>query len=272
MGNKQHGLFQLKGGRIVLDSSANVEICIIPENERDNVLAALSSLNSQNPEEILWGIMYNAVADAISGEYSDQGIEAKSLDIIRQIVSRRMPCLNEEHLLLYTKMIHSVGDFSIAPFIRISEGFVHAFRTSVEDYLPIICDSTMTATGIYSKKIRQNSEVVSFLYDERTEKLALMEGITKSAASMRIACKEYPDGANFAVGNAPTALMELLKIGKNNPSIIRSVVGIPVGFVNASETKRKLHESSVEHITLLGNRGGSSITASVINGMGMILS
>ncbi|MET9326861.1 precorrin-8X methylmutase [Tsukamurella sp. NPDC003166] len=168
------------------------------------------------------------------------------------------------------RMIHAAGQTDLARDIRISDGAVRAGRSALRAGAPILTDANMVAHGVTRSRLPADNEVTCLLRDPQVPDLADELGTTRSAAAVQLWGAQL-DGAVVAVGNAPTALfhlLDLLAAGAPRPAVI---VGIPVGFIGAAESKDALvaeaAELGVEYITVLGRRGGSAITAAALNAL-----
>lgn len=163
------------------------------------------------------------------------------------------------------RMIHGTGQVDLADDIAFSPGVVTAARTALRAGAPILCDATMVAAGVTRTRLPADNEVLCTLADPRTPGLAAELGTTRSAAALEL-WRERLAGAVVAIGNAPTALFHLfdmLDAGAPRPA---AILGIPVGFIGAVESKEALIEyGGVEYLTVRGRRGGSAVTASALN-------
>jgi len=163
------------------------------------------------------------------------------------------------------RMIHGCGQVDLASDIAFSPGVVAAARAALRAGAPILCDANMVASGVTRKRLPADNEVICLLRDPRVPELAASIGNTRSAAALEL-WRDRLDGAVVAIGNAPTALfhlLDLLDAGAPRPA---AVLGIPVGFIGAAESKQALIEhGGVEYLTVRGRRGGSAITASALN-------
>lgn len=204
---------------------------------------------------------------AAGEEYSSDRIEERSLGTIDSFIDRGIDGPMRQ---IVVKAVHAAGDFSIAPLIRYSEGFFTSMLGKLREGCTIICDSEMVRAGIYSKPVLERNRVVCYLNDIRSKEMADRDGITRSAAGIRIAMQDHENSV-IVIGNAPTALWEAMRIIEENGRYDIPVVGIPVGFINASRAKEDLVSSRIEYITVEGHRGGSPIAASIINGFGRFL-
>ncbi|WP_040796788.1 precorrin-8X methylmutase [Nocardia higoensis] len=163
------------------------------------------------------------------------------------------------------RMIHGCGQVDLAGDIAFSPGVVAAARAALRAGAPILCDANMVASGVTRKRLPADNEVICLLRDPRVPELAASIGNTRSAAALEL-WRDRLEGAVVAIGNAPTALFHLLDMLDAGAPRPAAVLGIPVGFVGAAESKQALIEhGGVEYLTVRGRRGGSAITASALN-------
>ncbi|MFV0438860.1 MAG: precorrin-8X methylmutase [Desulfopila sp.] len=164
------------------------------------------------------------------------------------------------------RVIHATGDFSIVDNITFLREPVEAALAAFAKGGDIITDVNMVASGISRAILAQfGGKVICRVGEERTADLAREMKITRADAAMRLSCGGRVAG--IAIGNAPTALVATLRLcaaGELQPGFI---VGVPVGFVNAAESKEMLKESTVPAITITGRRGGSPIAAAIVNAL-----
>ncbi|MBB3456083.1 precorrin-8X/cobalt-precorrin-8 methylmutase [Rhizobium sp. BK313] len=166
------------------------------------------------------------------------------------------------------RMIHACGLVEASEHFVFSSDFVAAARTALANGAPIFCDAEMVAHGVTRARLPAANEVICTLHDPRTSELAKATGNTRSAAAMHL-WGDRLAGAVVAIGNAPTALfhlLEMLRDGAPKPAVI---IGMPVGFVGAAESKDALAENSygVPYAIVRGRLGGSAITAAAINAL-----
>jgi precorrin-8X/cobalt-precorrin-8 methylmutase len=166
------------------------------------------------------------------------------------------------------RMIHACGMTDLPHLVLASAGAAQVGMQALLSGAPILCDANMVANGITRSRLSQNNEVICTLRDERTIELAAKLQTTRSAAALEL-WREKLSGSVVVIGNAPTALfylLEMLEAGAPRPALI---VGTPVGFVGASESKQALAESrlAVPYITVQGRRGGSAIAAAAVNAL-----
>ncbi|MBY8860443.1 precorrin-8X methylmutase [Nocardia sp. CA2R105] len=163
------------------------------------------------------------------------------------------------------RMIHACGQVDLAADVDHSEHVVASARTALRAGAPILCDANMVAAGVTRKRLPADNEVICLLGDPRVPALAQTMGNTRSVAALEL-LRDRLDGAVVAVGNAPTALFHLLDMLDAGAPRPAAVLGIPVGFIGAAESKQALTEfGGVEYLTVRGRRGGSAITAAALN-------
>lgn len=166
------------------------------------------------------------------------------------------------------RLIHACGMTDLANDIKASPDAVQAGRQALAIGSPILCDAQMVANGVTRKRLPAENAVICTLNDPTVPELAQKTDNTRSAAALEL-WKPIMDGAVIAIGNAPTALFRLLELldeGAPKPALI---LGFPVGFVGAAESKIELAANSrgVPFMTLHGRRGGSAIAAAAINAL-----
>ncbi|SFD17041.1 precorrin-8X methylmutase [Thiohalospira halophila DSM 15071] len=166
------------------------------------------------------------------------------------------------------RMIHGCGMPDIADAVGFSPGVAEAVRSALVGGAPILCDSEMVAHGITRARLAAANRVVCTLRDERVPALAAEIGNTRSAAALELWRSELK-GAVVAIGNAPTALFRLLELLAEGAPPPAAIVGIPVGFVGAVESKAALAENpwEIPYLTVHGRRGGSAMAASAVNAL-----
>jgi precorrin-8X/cobalt-precorrin-8 methylmutase len=165
-------------------------------------------------------------------------------------------------------MIHACGHVDIARHIVFAGDVVRAARNALGAGAPILCDSEMVAHGVTHARLPARNGVICTLNDPRTAALAAQHGTTRSAAALELWTDRLA-GAVVAIGNAPTALFHLLDMIDRGAPKPAAILGIPVGFVGAVESKEALAADSrgVPFIIVRGRMGGSAITAAAINAL-----
>ena len=164
------------------------------------------------------------------------------------------------------RMIHAAGMVDLAPCIHFSPGFVAAARDALNNGAPIFCDARMVSEGVTRKRLPADNDVICTLWDPKTPELAADMNNTRSAAALEL-WRPRLEGAVVAIGNAPTALFHLLNM-LEDPNCPRpaAIIGCPVGFVGAMESKDALWEAlPVPSCIVKGRLGGSAITVAAIN-------
>jgi precorrin-8X/cobalt-precorrin-8 methylmutase len=164
------------------------------------------------------------------------------------------------------RMIHACGQVDLVDDLGWSPGVVAAGREALRDGAPILCDAQMVASGITRARLPAGNDVVCTLRDPRVPALAAERGTTRSAAALEL-WRDRLDGAVVAIGNAPTALFHLLDMIDAGAPRPATVIGIPVGFIGAAESKDALAATDLEHLVVRGRRGGSAITAAAVNAL-----
>jgi len=164
------------------------------------------------------------------------------------------------------RMIHACGMVDLAGDIGHSDQVVTAARKALAGGAPVLCDAEMVASGVTRARLPAGNEVVCTLRDPAVPSLAESLGTTRSAAALEL-WGDRLDGAVVAIGNAPTALFRLLELVAAGAPRPAAVLGIPVGFIGAAESKEALAASSLEHLIVRGRRGGSAITAAAVNAL-----
>ena len=176
--------------------------------------------------------------------------------------------LDERATKLYSRLIHASGDVGYAPITRVHPEAIDRAIEALKAGAHIYTDVEMVRTGINKKKLASfGGEVHCLVADPDVAVRAKAEGITRSMVAMRQFGKDL-DGNIVAIGNAPTALFEVLRLVREEGIRPACIVGIPVGFVGAAESKAALAENGiVPYITVEGTKGGSPIAAAAINAL-----
>jgi precorrin-8X/cobalt-precorrin-8 methylmutase len=173
-----------------------------------------------------------------------------------------------EEEIVAVRMIHAAGMVELAPHNRFSPGMAIAARAALEDGAPILCDARMVSEGITRARLPKANEVICTLHDTRVPALAKEMQNTRSAAALEL-WRPHLKGAVVAIGNAPTALFHLLNM-LEDPACPRpaAIIGCPVGFIGAAESKDALMEAlPVPAVIVKGRLGGSAITVAAVNAL-----
>lgn len=170
------------------------------------------------------------------------------------------------------RMVHGTGQIDLAHDLVIHPRVVSSARTALQLGAPIITDAHMVASGVTRARLPRDNEVLCALRDPRVPALAEQMGTTRSAAALSLLADRF-DGAVVAIGNAPTALFHLLEMLLDGAPRPAAIVGCPVGFIGAAESKEALEQAQAEwgldipFLTVRGRRGGSAMTASALNAL-----
>ena len=170
--------------------------------------------------------------------------------------------------LAVVRMIHATGMVGLEAHVRFSEGMAEAARTALEAGAPILCDVRMVSEGITRTRLPANNQVICTLNDPSVRELAQAMATTRSAAALEL-WRPHLAGAVVAIGNAPTALFHLLNM-LQDPACPRpaAIIGCPVGFVGAAESKAALMAAPpVPALVVQGRLGGSAITVAAVNAL-----
>ena len=197
-------------------------------------------------------------------------IENRSMELIAPHLAELH--LDERATKLYSRLIHASGDVGYAPITRVHPEAIDRAIEALKAGAHIYTDVEMVRTGINKKKLASfGGEVHCLVADPDVAVQAKELGITRSMVAMRKFGKDL-DGSIVAIGNAPTALFEVLRLVREEGIRPACIVGIPVGFVGAAESKAELAENGiVPYITVEGTKGGSPIAAAAINALMYII-
>ncbi|MBU3192916.1 precorrin-8X methylmutase [Clostridium algidicarnis] len=191
-------------------------------------------------------------------------IEKKSFEIIGSEMGESS--FSKEELLIVKRVIHTTADFEYKDLIYIREGSIEKAKELLKKGITIYTDTNMALSGINKKALEQlGCKVICYVNKEETFKLAKEKGITRSMAAVETALDE---GVEFFVfGNAPTALFKLKELTESGIGKAAFIIGAPVGFVGASESKEEIEKMDLPMITIRGRKGGSGVAASIVNAL-----
>jgi precorrin-8X/cobalt-precorrin-8 methylmutase len=165
------------------------------------------------------------------------------------------------------RIIHASGMVEIAHDIVMSENFAEKARTALVSGAPILCDTHMVAHGITRARLPARNDVICTLGDATVPELAHSMGTTRSAAAMEL-WRPYLQGSLVAIGNAPTALFRLLEMIDQGAPTPAAVIGVPVGFVGATESKDALaNDARLPFLIVRGRKGGSAMAVAAVNAL-----
>lgn len=195
-------------------------------------------------------------------------IYEKSMTFIRPEIQDILLKAPKNQLSIIERVVHTTADPEFAKLLVISDKAVDMGVAAIRAGAKIITDVKMIKAGINEARLRRfGCKICTYIDDERTIKIATKEGITRSAAAIRLAVEDGADSAVFLIGNAPTAAFELIeqvKKQKVNPAL---VVAVPVGYVGAAESKKEITKLTIPHIITEGRKGSSTIAVAIFNAL-----
>lgn len=195
-------------------------------------------------------------------------IENKSFEIIQGIIDEIRPDYkfkNDLEEKIIKRAIHTTADFEYLDILKISETAVEKISNALKNKATIYTDTNMALSGINKRKLDTlGCKYKCFVSDEEVAKLAKEKGITRSMAAVEVASKEEGKKV-FVLGNAPTALYKVIEMNNTKQLEVEAVVGVPVGFVGAEESKDELEKTDIPFIISKGRKGGSNLAAAIIN-------
>jgi precorrin-8X/cobalt-precorrin-8 methylmutase len=167
------------------------------------------------------------------------------------------------------RVIHATADFEFTSLMRFSRDAISAATSALRGGCPVVVDVKMIAVGLNEERLAAyGCRVQSFISDEDVISVAKAENSTRAIEAMRKAWRlGHLDGAIVAIGNAPTALLEVLRLVRDEGVKPALVVGVPVGFVSAAESKEQLLESAVPFVAARGRKGGSAIAVAILHAL-----
>ena len=200
-------------------------------------------------------------------DYSRDGAEIyeKSFETIR--LESDLSRFSEIEARVAVRMIHACGMVDLAGDLRFSPSFADAARDALRAGAPILCDANMIASGITRSRLPADNEVICTLEVPAARDLARRMETTRSAAAVDL-WQDRMAGAVVAIGNAPTALFRLLELLDEGAPAPAAVIGVPVGFVGAAESKEALEaRADLPHVIVRGRRGGSAMATAAVNAL-----
>jgi precorrin-8X/cobalt-precorrin-8 methylmutase len=197
-------------------------------------------------------------------EYEKDGAEIYRRSFATIRAETDLAGLPEDVARVAVRMVHACGQVDLVGDLAYSPDVVARAREALDAGAPVLCDAEMVASGVTRRRLPKDNDVVCTLNDPRTPGLAADLGTTRTAAALEL-WRDRLDGAVVAIGNAPTALFHLLEMVAAGAPRPAAVLGIPVGFIGAVESKDALAASDLEHLVVRGRRGGSAITAAAVN-------
>lgn len=194
-------------------------------------------------------------------------IEQRSFEILDGELKKRGIVLPKEQEMITKRVIHTTADFEYTDTLTFSKGAVGIARELLKKGADIVTDTNMALSGINKRSLAGlGGEVHCYMADETVAKLARERGTTRAAVSMEIAAK-IQKPVIFAVGNAPTALIQIYEMMQGSDWRPAFVIGVPVGFVNVEAAKELILQTDVPFIINRGRKGGSNVAAAICNAL-----
>lgn len=191
-------------------------------------------------------------------------IEKRSFEIIGEEMGNHD--FSDRELNVVKRVIHTTADFEYKDLIRIDEQSIDKALSLLKKGCKIYTDTQMIKSGINKKALEKlGCEIVNYVSTEEAFRIAKEKNITRSMAAIEIAMNE---GIEFFVfGNAPTALYRLIELYREGKAKPKFVIGAPIGFVGASESKEELLKTDLDNITIRGRKGGSTVSVAIVNAL-----
>jgi precorrin-8X/cobalt-precorrin-8 methylmutase len=191
-----------------------------------------------------------------------QEIAEKSREIVRSLISEKIKHLKPGEQAIVERIVHSTADPEYAELTKMSENFLEESLKSIKENGDILTDINMVKVGITS----YSGEVKCYIDHPLTYKISRKREVTRAAAAMEVALQEGFQGI-VVIGNSPTSLLKVIELQDQYPDRIKSVVGVPVGFVGAAESKKSLQETSIPYLVIEGPKGGTPIAVAAANAL-----
>lgn len=197
-----------------------------------------------------------------------QDIEKRSFEIIGEELGNKINKFDDTTLPVIKRVIHTTADFEYADLIEFMNDAINSGKEALKNGCKIYCDTNMIVNGASKMVLSKfNCEAYCLVADSEVAKEAKERGVTRSIVGMEKAAKD-PNTKIFLIGNAPTALYQLKEmIERNEIERPALVVGVPVGFVGAAESKEAFKSLGIPYITINGRKGGSTVAVSILHGI-----
>ncbi|BBA51100.1 precorrin-8X methylmutase [uncultured Fusobacterium sp.] len=197
-----------------------------------------------------------------------QDIEKRSFEIIGEELGNKINKFDDTTLPVIKRVIHTTADFEYADLIEFMNDAINSGKEALKNGCKIYCDTNMIVNGASKMVLSKfNCEAYCLVADSEVAKEAKERGVTRSIVGMEKAAKD-PSTKIFLIGNAPTALYQLKEmIERNEIERPALVVGVPVGFVGAAESKEAFKSLGIPYITINGRKGGSTVAVSILHGI-----
>ncbi|MFP4177105.1 MAG: precorrin-8X methylmutase [Candidatus Brocadiia bacterium] len=250
--------FLHNGQHIINDLPEQIDVC-----RREHPEIQIEQRSTLQEDPALEDILVHRLAEYVQPSQPDLRSGGAIENRSREIIDGRLSDSGwEEALPVVRRVVHATADFSFADTLRVHPEAIEVGVTALGDGGPVVCDVNMLRSGI----TRVDCDVMCAIGDEDVARQAAGRDMTRSAAAME-KLSAHIDDAVVAIGNAPTALWKVLQMAEEGRATPRLVVGVPVGFVGAMESKLALLNSDLCYITNVGNRGGTPVAASVVNAL-----
>jgi precorrin-8X/cobalt-precorrin-8 methylmutase len=195
-------------------------------------------------------------------------IESLSFQIIEEEIGEHN--LSKDQWPVVRRMIHTSADFEYSIMVRIHPNAIQSGLGAIRGGKKIITDTNMARVGIRKMELDQfGASTACYMSDPAVHDRAKASGITRARVAVDMAIEDMKDGI-YVVGNAPTALMRLIELVEAQKARPALIIGLPVGFVNAAESKAALMELDYPYISNVGRKGGSNVAASVVNALAIM--
>lgn len=197
-----------------------------------------------------------------------QDIEKRNFEIIGEELGNKINKFDDTTLPVIKRVIHTTADFEYADLIEFMNDAINSGKEALKNGCKIYCDTNMIVNGASKMVLSKfNCEAYCLVADSEVAKEAKERGVTRSIVGMEKAAKD-PSTKIFLIGNAPTALYQLKEmIERNEIERPALVVGVPVGFVGAAESKEAFKSLGIPYITINGRKGGSTVAVSILHGI-----
>jgi precorrin-8X/cobalt-precorrin-8 methylmutase len=198
------------------------------------------------------------------GASTKQGheIAKKSREIVQSLIKDKIGGLSPIEIDIVERVVHSTADLEYADLIAISDDFVDAALKSLKNNEDILTDINMVKSGI----TRYSGNVNCFIKNEKVITISKENKITRAAAAIQYASDNNFKGI-IAIGNAPTALFKAIELYNSGDLDVKAIVGVPVGFVGAADSKELLSQSSIPNVVTKGPKGGTPVAVAVVNSL-----
>lgn len=198
------------------------------------------------------------------GASTKQGydIATKSREIIRELIGDDIKNLKPAEKDIVERIVHSTADPEYAKLVAISNDFVNAALKSMKNNETILTDINMVKAGI----TQYDGEVCCYIKNDEVKQIAKENEITRAAAAIKYACQNDFEGI-IVSGNAPTAVWEAIDLYNKGELNVKAIVGVPVGFVGAADSKEELRKSNIPNIITQGPKGGTPIAVACVNSL-----